>query len=181
MFRGFWYNVSGFNLDSYHISLICKYFNFKSGTFHKEDNKSKEESFIFSLNCKKNIENLNECQVENFMEFWLDELIQSKITCTNIYKTCKNSKINHKSGVFNYLNSCYYTFKFNKYFTYEQAEKICKLKRMNLLGVSSQDEAKFIENIYLSTYFTKKKTIKNLSKLKKSWKIPTGEKKFFFG
>lgn len=175
-FNGFWYNVSGFNLDSHHLSIICKYFQFKSGTFYKQEKNRKDNSFIFSLNCSKNVvDSLSDCLIENFMEFWLDDIIASKITCfKSSRKKCINQTSDSFGRVFNFLNSCFFAYKFNKNKSFKEAEKICELNGMNLLGISSQDEARFIENLYISNYFIENTTLKNLIKLKNEWKIPTG-------
>lgn len=178
LYKEFWYNVSNYGVDTKEINIICKYFHFNNGYGYKQEKINEEDSYIFSLSCKNSETNLNDCSVENFMEFWLDEIVGLRIGCSMDHTVCSKSKSDGNAKVFNYLNSCYYVYEFNETLSYESGENVCKSKSKNLLGISSQDEARFVENIIISLTLEKKslKNLEYLLNLKNEWKLPTGTK-----
>ncbi|CAD5126306.1 DgyrCDS14460 [Dimorphilus gyrociliatus] len=178
-YDGYWYNVSGFDIDANEVRVICQYFNFNSGTINRQSKNRMSDSFIFSLDCLRNVTNLNLCNVTNFMKLWLDEITGLDIVCSKQFIQCDNDDNSPNSKIGNYLNSCYYLYKVNATLSHNQGKSFCNVKGKNLIGVSSQDEARFIENALISLHFrnSSEMSIKKLMAFSNQWKIPNGLKR----
>lgn len=173
-YKDFWYNVSNYGIGRHEIRIICKYFNFENGVADLHTTYEDGQSFIFSINCPMSVSLLNDCLIENFMETWLDEIVGLNVRCLKNFTECEISK-NERFTTFYFLNSCYYVYEKGKMVSYLESEQLCKKNGKMLLGISTQNEARFIENILINMKFhNSTQSFDKLKKFRTNWKVPVG-------
>lgn len=76
------------------------------------------------------------------------------------------------------MKSCYFICKTHQLLSYKQSEKLCKKK---LVGISNQEEGKFIEYMVVSynILLDDAKNVKNLSEKLEKINIPFGKGKYY--
>ncbi|CAD5126441.1 DgyrCDS14570 [Dimorphilus gyrociliatus] len=151
LYQGFWYQISLLGSTHKEINLICKHFHFKRGTVHVQENVDVMENFpLVTLSCSKEARDIRDCSINNFMEPFLVGTMSLTVYCSKMTMVdCKETS-NETATIFKYLNSCYYLYRFSNIVNFNKAEQWCLSKGKRLVGITDQDEARFLENALMS-------------------------------
>lgn len=165
------YPISNLGFDFHHVQLACRYFGYQSGYLYLFKQDLSKDLIYFSINCSK-MNNFEKCIINYTENLWLN-----RIYVPHLYITCIRDEFNCtaidvtqqcKAIVFAYMKSCYFLCSTDRYLSYEETRTLCDNK---LVGISHENEARFV---YSMIYSTELDHLKNFKKQLKRYEIPIG-------
>ncbi|CAD5126199.1 DgyrCDS14370 [Dimorphilus gyrociliatus] len=168
-----WYLVSSLFQTEHQIILICKHFGFKYGVV--EDFFPDDGYALLALECSNKNVDISQCSIRFFKESNLNSLVVKglKITCFREISGGGCKGLFGKERIYYaYRTSCYYVLKLKQSITHIQANDKCKAINTTLLGISTQDEARFIDYMLKSSRIKYNQT--NLGNIRENFEIPLG-------
>lgn len=148
--NGRWWNISYFNFDfnsNFNPDFACKFFGHKTGMLITDTGEERMKNLIFSFSCPKNITSFKNCSIQSHYHVLLG-LKYSKLylLCSNVTLSCLNVGMPDYLTLEKFFGKCYYIFDLKRHLNYDEVEKFCLEKNLNMISISTKEQAHYIFN-----------------------------------
>lgn len=164
-FQNEWHNISYSNFNSKTIDLTCKYFGYQSGMLIPQIKDIQLTYLFFKILCANNSTNLKFCYLKiDYDSQLIMKSYKVIILCLNKTTSCQFIPNLKNLMVEKFLGKCYYIYDSKeKKLNFHEIENFCLKKNLNIISLSTKDQAVFIFNkILLKKYKYEKKSMENI-------------------